>query len=363
MMAVLSRAGPMFELICQPLAASVAIFVAASVAVWLAGAGVVRYVDAIADKTRIGQAFAGMLLLGAITSLPEIAAVSSASFIGNGPLSISNLLGSLTMNLVLLAIADWTCSAKAVTSGVPGPATLLQGTLGIVALALVAGAIAIGDVPVVGVGLGSIVIFVFVVFAFWLSSRYAKHSPWRADRSLPKQRRAHLRAQAPPPQISELEQRSLASLWVVTGGLSAIILVGGVGLSKTADTIASATGVSSSFLGLVLVGFATALPNFSSMVGAVRLERYEMAIGDVFGANLFELGLILLADAIYAGGPILNKGGRFALVAALAGIVLSATYLMGLLERDDRTIFGMGYDSFAVLWIYAASLAILYALS
>ena len=145
--------------------------------------------------------------------------------------------------------------------------------------------------------------------------------------------------------------------------MSAIILVAGFTLSQTADAIARQTGLGSNFLGLVLVGFATALPNLSSIVGAVRIERFEMAISDVFGADLFNLGLIALADGLYQGGPILNHAGKFEIVAALLGLVLTAIFLMGLLEREGRTIFGMGYDSFAVLWIYFGGLALLYFVS
>jgi cation:H+ antiporter len=88
-----------------------------------------------------------------------------------------------------------------------------------------------------------------------------------------------------------------------------------------------------------------------------------MAISDTFGSNLFNLGLILLADAIFVGDPILNHAGRFEIIAALLGIVLTAIYLIGLLEREDRTIFGMGYDSLAVLLVYLAGLVLLYFVS
>jgi len=345
-----------------PLALNLATFAVASIAVWLAGSRVVRYVDAIADKTGIGQAFAGMLLLGGVTSLPEIAAVSGASSIGNAQLGISNLLGSVCMNLMLLGIADGISSRPAITSVVPGPATLLQGALGILGLALTAGAIAGGDVRLFGVGVWSLVLFGFVVFAFWLASRYAKHSGWRADRSTTKMnslqdRKGRRRMAA---VRTELEREPLIRLSIHAAVLSAIILVAGFALSQTADAIAGQTGLGSNFIGLVLVAFATALPNLSSIIGAVRLQRFEMAISDVFGANLFNLGLILLADALFASSPILNHAGRFDILAALLGIVLTAIYLVGLLERENRTILGIGYDSFAVLWVYAAGLVLLY---
>ena len=355
----------MSDLVSHSIAVNLSVFVVASIAIWIAGSRVVRYVDAIADRTGIGQAFAGMLLLGGITSLPEIAAVTGASWIGNAPLSVSNLLGSLCMNIVLLCVADATLSPVAITSVIPGTATVLQGALGIIALALTAGAIALGDVPVLGVGVWSFALFVFVVFAFSLASRYAKHSPWRADRSTTRRGAGprHRNKRRAPAVQTQLERQPLAKLVSQATVLSAIILAAGLALSQVADALAKQTGLGSGYIGLVLVGFATALPNLSSIVAAVRLERYEMAISDVFGANLFNLGLILLADAVFVGSPILNRAGRFEIIAALLGIVLTAIYLIGLLERGNRTIFGMGYDSFAVAWVYLAGLVLLYFVS
>jgi len=74
--------------------------------VWYAGARLVALVDDIAERTGIGQAFAGMLLLGGITSLPELATASSASLAGNPLLSINDLLGTSSINILLLAAGD-----------------------------------------------------------------------------------------------------------------------------------------------------------------------------------------------------------------------------------------------------------------
>ena len=65
--------------------------------IWVAGTRLVRYLDAIAVKTGLGQAFVGMLLLGSITSLPEIANVMTSSSMGNPSLAINNLLGSASI--------------------------------------------------------------------------------------------------------------------------------------------------------------------------------------------------------------------------------------------------------------------------
>jgi cation:H+ antiporter len=114
---------------------------------------------------------------------------------------------------------------------------------------------------------------------------------------------------------------------------------------------------------LVLVGFATSLPELSSITAALRLKRYEMAVGDIFGTNLFNIGLIFLSDVAFRKGPILNEAGRFETVAALLALVLTGIFILGLLERRDRTILRMGYDSLATIVTFGGGLLLLYRLA
>ena len=69
-----------------------------------------------------------------------------------------------------------------------------------------------------------------------------------------------------------------------------------------------------------------------------------------------------VVDAVYAGGPVLNEVGRFSVVAALLGIIVTTLYIAGLVERRDRTILRMGVDSLFVLVAYLGGLIPLYQL-
>lgn len=129
-----------------PLPVNLAMFAVAAVFVWLAGARLTGYLDGISDRTGLGQAFVGMLLLGGITSLPEIAAVSSSALTSNAALATNNLLGSVAINVVLLAIGDAMLGRDAITSVVGKPITLMQGVLVVVALAMAASATVTGDI-------------------------------------------------------------------------------------------------------------------------------------------------------------------------------------------------------------------------
>src|SRR3546814_3412806 len=69
-----------------PLWANLGMFAAAAAAVWFAGSRLARYAASISDRTGIGAAFLGLILLGGITSLPEIAVTVTASLAGSAAL-------------------------------------------------------------------------------------------------------------------------------------------------------------------------------------------------------------------------------------------------------------------------------------
>lgn len=340
-----------------PLWLNAAIFATAAVIVWRAGYRLTGYVDLIARRTGLGHAFLGMLLLGGITSLPEVAAVTTSAWTGNAALATNNLLGSVAINLVLIAVADAVLGRDALTSVVPSAGTMLQGTLGILALALLTTAVLTGDLAVFGIGLWSSALLIYCVFAFWLAKLYSKRQTWQAAGE---DAREDLENDGEGPSDPGT---ALSKIVVRTGAAAVVILGAGFALSQSADAIASQTGLSAGLVGLVLVGFATSLPELSSVTAAVRLGRYEMALGDIFGTNLLTIALIFLADAVYHDGPVLNEAGQFEAVAALLGLILTAIFLVGLLERQNRTMFRMGYDAAAALGAFAAGLVLLYFLS
>ena len=342
----------MYDFRALPLAANIVAVAVAALVVWGAGTRIARVVDAIAERTGIGRVFAGFLLLGGVTSLPELASAVTASYSGHASLALNSLLGSVATNVLLLAIADGVLGRDALTSVVAHPATLLQGVLGIFLLGVVAAGVTVGDVDLFGVGAWSASLVPLFALAVWLSSRYENRPTWVvAGGELPL---------APaPPSAPETTPRDLRALVVDATVTGLVILVAGSLLAAAGDAIAEQTGVGESMVGFVLVGLATSLPEISSMVGAVRLHRYELAIGDIFGTNLFDLLLIPVADAAYGEAPILSTAGRFEALAALLGIVLTAIYVIGLLDRRNRTFLRMGYDSLAAIAVYLIGLWVL----
>ena len=328
------------------------IFLFAAVLVWMAGTRLTHALDAITRKTGWGQAFVGMLLLGGITSLPEIANAITSSWTGNPALAVNNLLGSASINILLLAVADAFIGRDAVTSAVARPSTLMMATLCMLVLIAVAAAITVTDTLVLGVGVWSIVIFALTIGAFWLAVGYNDRAQW-----IVKDAEAVIEEEIEEEDV-DASMRSLVITSVVTG---AVIFVAGYALAQTGDALAEQTGIGTGMVGFALIGLSTSMPELSSIIAALRLKRYEMAFGQVLGTNFINLSLILLADGVFSGGPVINELSRFEAVSSLLGAVLIGVFLIGLLERRNPTVMKMGWDSLAVMILFAGGLVLLYA--
>ena len=333
-----------------------AIFGGAAIAVWLAGAKLARAADALAGRTGIDRAFLGILLLGGVTSLPELAVATTATLQGAPTLSINDVLGSAGVNVVVLAVADAVSGRGALTATQGSPILMLQGVLGMLLLALAAAPVLAGDVTVAGAGLWSwIMLAVYLASIRLLSDPHASRA-WKAVDSAD---RAHRDEQD---GRSSAGSKSLSSLiWTlsVAGG---VILVAGFLLARTGDALSMQTGLGGSFFGVVFLALATSLPEWSTVIAAVRLGRHEMAIADVFGTNLFNVTIIVLVDVLHPGPPVMLEAGRFAGFAALLALALTAFFILGMLERRNRTVLRMGFDSIAALAAYGGGVVVLYGL-
>ncbi|WP_119421690.1 sodium:calcium antiporter [Desertibaculum subflavum] len=343
------------------LAANIGIFAAAAVAVWLAGTRIARYADGLSKKLGIGQAVIGLLLLAGVTSLPEIAVTTTAATTGDADLAVNNLLGSIAMQVTVIAVIDLLVSRRAMTAIVPDPSLLLQGTLNVLLLSIAAAGIVVGDIAVLGIGAWAWGCLIAYVASVWVLSQAQGRQPWHATDA------ERSRGNRPSPRKSGADAASaeaypLPRLIAMTAAAAAVILVAGYMVERTGSAIAEQTGLGSSFVGFVLVAISTSLPEFSSALSAARLGLFTMAISDILGTNLINIGLIFVTDLLAGGEPVLNRLGSFSIFGALLAIILVAIYIGGVAERRDKAIFRMGIDSLLVLVLYAGGLVLLYTM-
>ena len=355
----------MFDFHSFSLWLNLAIFLGSAVLIWFAGTNLSRYADTIAERTGIGRAFIGALLLGGITSLPELASTVSASALGNAPLAVNNLFGGVAMQVAILAVADAFVPAHPLSRLVKNSSPLLQGALLIVILTIAVAGITVGDANVLGVGVTTSLIFLTALVAFYLVHKHEEHDAWTVAQSEEDEEAANEKStddtQEETAEASK-ETPSTRTLVLKTAGAALVILGAGYVLAKVGDALASQTGLGSSFVGAVLVAVSTSLPEVSTTFSAVMLGQYGMAFANIFGTNILDVAVLFVADLVYPKGPVLSEVGKFSIAGIVIGMGVTAVYMAGLLLRRDRVLWRVGIDSLLVLLLYGGGLVVLYTL-
>lgn len=331
-------------------------FTLAAAAVWMAGTRLSGHADAIADQTGLGKAFVGLVLLAGSTSLPELATTATAAVGGNARLAITNVFGGVAMQTAVLAVADATLARGALTYFAPRAVLLLEGNVLLVLLALTTAGIALGEVVSIGgVGLWPVLLFAVYLLGLRVLQRHEGEGRWQP-------------IDPPREVVGEPARRerygdwSLRRLGAAFGAASAVVFVAGATLAQAADALAVQSGLGASFVGASLLAASTSLPELSTTLAAVRMGSYAMAISNIFGSNMIMIALLLPADVLYREGPILDAVDDAAVFTVAVGMAVTALYLIGMLERRDRTFLRMGLDSLGVLALYVASLVGLWTL-
>jgi cation:H+ antiporter len=335
--------------------APVLVLIVAGAAVWWAGHHLSRLADQLAIATGVGRVLVGALLLGGVTSLPEVATTVTAGVLGNPQLAIGNLLGGVALQVVVIAVADVFESRQQLTFQVSEPSVLVQHVVLLLLLALVVAAIAVGEPVVVAeVGLWPVGIAAAYLAGLAAVRRADQRGGWEVADDGP---RLGLGAGtgAGEQEAGETE----APAWWKLVALGGVVLVAGWLTAQAGDEIAQAGVLSGTFVGAVLVALTTSLPELSTVIGSLRQGSYDMAVSNIMGTNGLEVALLLVADIAYRDGPLLAHATSSDLFLTALGAVLTTLYLGGLLLRRERTVLRVGHDSAAVVAVYAAGIAVL----
>jgi cation:H+ antiporter len=198
------------------------------------------------------------------------------------------------------------------------------------------------------------------IVVVWLCGVYVinkvRRSPrWKVTMEGAQRGRRHHRDPLPG-KSHPFAARSTAQVAAIFGGACAVTLAMGVALEMSGNTLADRAGVNGVIFGATVLAGATALPEISSGIAAVRLGDNALALGDIFGGNAFQLCLFLVADLV-AGTPVLPLAGSLNAWLASLGVGLTAIYAMGVIIRPLRCRAGLGPDSIVAIVVFAVGIA------
>lgn len=305
------------------------IFLGSAVVIVYAGTKLSRYGDQIAEKTGLGGLWVGVLLMAGATSLPEVFTTVSASLLDAPNLAVGDLLGAVMTNMLTLGAVDLYYRRKRVWQRVAFEHVLVASLA--ITLTGITGFFVLLDTEVTlwGVGVGSLVLAVIYVLGMRLV--FLQEDLKRRERereSVIHAKEGKRSAGGSPPGLRR------ASMGFAAAALA--ILVAAPLLADSAVKIAEATGISTTFIGTSLVAITTSLPELVTTFAAVRLGAFDLAVGNLFGSNAFNMCVMFFADVAYRPGSLLNAVNNTHAVTALVGILLMNVGLMGIIYRAKK---------------------------
>lgn len=302
-----------------------------------------EYADIISIRTRLGGAFVGTILMAGATSLPEFLTTINSLDRNVPNLAAGNMFGSCMFNMFLLAILDLSFWRARVLRRVALRHALTAG----LAITLIAMAslliMADIDLQIGWVGVDSLLL----IGAYLAGIRL-------------------LQAENPRlPEPEEIpageEMMSLSRALVGFVAAAAALVVITPALVGSAVGIAEQTGLGTGFVGAALVGMATSLPEMVTMYAAARLGAYDLAVGNLFGSNLFNMFALAATDLIYLEGRFLGDIDPVFAIAGLISLLLTSLGLINNLARMERRILFVETDALLLMIIHIAGLYLLYA--
>lgn len=316
-------------------------FFAAAAVIVFAATKLSLYGDVIAENTKLGGMFVGMLLIAGATSLPEVATSVAGVYQDAPNIAAGNLLGSNGFNMMLLAVV-FLIEARKKTSRAISMNQALMGALAVMLIALVTFLISARLTIKVGwFGLDSIFILVCYVVSVALINRGGAGSAEDEDESTSKSKKVK-------PAVLRF------SLWAV------VLIAVTPFMVNSAEQIAIITGLGNTFVGTTLVAMITSLPELTTTLAAIRIGAGEMAVGNLFGSNMFNMFALGLTDVLYIQAPFFPLISDSFVFVGLVGLVMTIFGLIGSMLKSERDQRPTVIASVLMLIFFFLGLALLY---
>jgi len=338
------------ELLPLDLIPAVGLFLLATAVIGVAGTRLSGAGDRLADRTGLGEAFTGAVLLGAATSLPGITASVTAALGGLPTLALSNAIGGIAVQTAFLAIADIAYRRANLEHAAASLPNMMQASLLVILLAIMLTAMQAAPLTLAGVHPVSPFLVLVYVFGMRMVYRTREAPMWQPRRT------AQTRIDRPDEPRGG---RPLRRLWVEFAITAGLVVLAGVAVARAGEVLVVETGLSQTLVGALFVAVATSLPELVTSVAAVRRGALTLAVGGIVGGNAFDTLFAAVADVAYRPGSLYHAvAGQEGFLIALT-IVMTAVLLLGLLRRERMGIGRIGFESFSVLVLYALGIAVI----
>ncbi len=236
------------------------------------------FVDAaswIARAANIPTFIIGATIVSIATTLPEMIVSIMASLEGKNEMAVGNAIGSVTVNTgLIMAIAFIFMTVTASRSRYLKQCIILISTAGVLWIGSLSGSVATWAIIVL------IVLFVMFMGTNIAGARQESNSVAK-------------------PEITRKD--IFQNIFGFIIGAACIVLGSNLLISSGSD-IAIAMGISERVIAVTMVAIGTSLPELVTTLTAIRKKEASLSIGNIIGANIIDLALILPICSIVSGG-------------------------------------------------------------
>ena len=326
--------------------------VTAAMVVW-SGVRLARYGDALGQQYGLSRTWIGVIVLAMITSLPELVVTLSAQLaIARPVIAMSNVCGSNLINLCIFAVMD-VCEGSGAVSSRLSRRLLRPAMMGLLCMGIALVGFAF---PIVGLGAWSALFGWPVSGAIVVVCIYAMVRTERADE-----------VSAEPANVASAgETKPAGRLELRFAFTTGSLLAGGIVLILLADSLVerrlplwgASFVLGETVVGTIGVGLVTSLPELVVCLAAVRMGALDMAVGNLFGSNIFNVLLLPLAHFVRPAQSFWSSGLPVHALSLGAAMVLTCIIAVGIRRKAKRCVLRMGWDAILVAIIGGSTLVV-----
>ena len=301
------------------------------------GEALVRGASTLAQRVGVSPLVVGLVVVSAATSAPELAVTVGAVLRGEPDLALGNVVGSNIVNILLiLGISALVLPLLIKRQIVKFDLPVMLGMSVLLVVVSLDGQIGLLDGVLLLAGL-----VVHAVMSILIGRREVAAGVEGAGT-------------APIPLPGKPVPLWLATVLLLVG--IGLLVLGAQLLVDGAVSIATGLGVSSLVVGLTVVAIGTSLPELATSIIAVRRGERDMAVGNIVGSNIFNIGMVLGVPAIIFGQGIPVPPAAIALdlpimvAAAIALLPIAFTgFVIARWEGGLFVVLYIAYTSYLVL--------------
>ena len=329
------------------------------------------FVDGASDtarKFRVPKMLIGLTIVSFGTSAPELAVSIQSILSGKGDILLGNVIGSNILNILLIL------GLSALVGTLHVNTATVKKEIPVLILITIAFTVVLSD-KIFGLGEnlftrqdGIILLLFFCVFIYYLfgmaNRKTGAENEVTEKKSVKKETsKTEKVAEAKTEKVAEIktekdaeakkeadeegEVNLVKAVLMVIFGLVGIVF-GSDLVVKGASEIAATFGVSQRIISLTIVALGTSLPELVTSVIATRKGEYDIAIGNIVGSDIFNIGIVAgLPVALLGGG-----GGSAFSVVDIAALVISPIVLYFFARRGHRIGFKKGIAFLLMFVVY-----------